>query len=83
MDKLNLTKDTINQLAELCGETSGASFTITRLKDKTWQVAFVNSGLLRNIKGKDIDAVLIEACREIKDKRIPIETELRYTVYGN
>jgi len=77
---MNETKQLLNNLAELCGETSGASFAITRLKDKTWQVAWPNSGM-NNVRGKDVDAVLLEAITEIKDKRRPIETDTKFTVY--
>lgn len=77
------TKDLLNQLGELAGETSGASFVITRLKDRTWQVNFINSGTLSNTRGKDIEAVVLEAIKKLKDKRVPIETETKFTVYGN
>lgn len=76
-----MTKDLINEMADLCNETSGASFAITRLKDRQWQVAFMNSQRLNNSKGFDIDTVLANAINEIKTKRVPIETETRFTVY--
>lgn len=75
------TKDLLNQLGELACETTGASFAITRLKDRSWQVNFFNSGSLNSSKGKDIEAVVLEAIKELKEKRVPIETETKFTVY--
>lgn len=75
------TKDALNELAELCDQTTGAFLVITRLKDRTWQVAFPNSGKLGNHRGKDVYAVILEATKDVLDTRVPIETETKYTVY--
>lgn len=80
MDRL---EDKLNELAELCGETTGASFMITRLKDRTWKIQFPNSGKLRAMTGSVLFNVTLGAIDEVKLKRTIIEVETKYTVYDN
>lgn len=74
----NLVSD-LNQFADYCRETSGGSFTLTKLKGGKWQISFTAKGII--FQSDDVKQVVHIAQSWLVEKRKIIEVETKWTLY--
>ena len=72
----------INRFADKCNETTGASFTISKLKTGKWKISFVNLQD-RFFSSFDLEEALHAAELWLETARRPVEVETKYTLYIN
>jgi len=76
---MNLTEQ-INHFADLAKETSGGSFSITKIcRDNLWQVSFTSKG--QSFTDPDISVAIQKAEHYLLDNRRIIYPETKYTLY--
>lgn len=70
----------LHDFAQLCNETSGASFTLTKTsRDNEWKITFVNKGV--SFSNKYLDDCLEESQSWILNNRKLIIREVKYTLF--
>jgi hypothetical protein len=74
------TLEHLNEFADLCRETTGASFTFSKNKPGNWVVTLVNKG--QQFLNADLIVAVIDAKKWLLEHRVEVEVETKYTLYG-
>jgi hypothetical protein len=77
---MDIAVEQLNEFADLCRETTGGTFTISKNKAGKWVVSF--TGLSQQFHNEDIQLAVVEARNWLLKTRKPVEIETKYTLYG-
>lgn len=69
----------LHDFSELCFETTGAVFSLTKNKTREWKINLVNIGV--SFQDKNLQECINEAKEYIIKNRKPIEREIKYTLH--
>lgn len=70
----------LHDFARLCNETNGGSFSLTKnVRSRKWKLHFINKGT--SFENEDIQELIKEASLWIVEERMPIENEVKFTLF--